>query len=170
MMSTELATLAAERELLDGLRSVRRFPRLVQYTSDEHVATLVTGWPASRSTHLPCETLDLITVPGPPLDKWRTFKLLKGLAGLCRTLAVLHDRGRSHRHLIPAGLIRLDDDTLLLRDLGLAGRAYQPGEGPASYRVQARAANARPAWTADRRVPARRDGLSPAYRASCPAR
>lgn len=77
----ELVVLAAEWELLDGLRSVRGFPRLAQYVSSEHLATLVTGWPASRSTHLPCETLGLIAPPGPPLDEWRTSKLCKGLAG-----------------------------------------------------------------------------------------
>jgi hypothetical protein len=131
----ELVVLAAEWELLDGLRSVRGFPRLAQYVSSEHLATLVTGWPASRSTHLPCETLGLIAPPGPPLDEWRTSKLCKGLAGLSRTLAVLHDRGRAHRHLTPAGLVRLDDDTLVLRDLGLAACGYEPGEGPPDYQA-----------------------------------
>jgi len=141
-----LATLATERELLEGLRPVRGIPRLARYVSDEHLATLVTGWPVSRSTRLPCETLEVIAPPGPPLDEWRTGKLLKGLAGLSRTLATLHGRRRAHRHLTPAGLIRLDDDTLMLRDLGLAGRDYEPGEGPPGYQApeQRRRTLARP--------------------------
>jgi serine/threonine protein kinase len=69
------------------------------------------------------------------LDEWRTVKLFKGLAGLCRTLAELHGRGRAHRHLTPTGLIKLDNDTLVLRDLGLAGRGYLPGEGPPGYQA-----------------------------------
>lgn len=134
-MASALAELATERELLEGLRSVRGFPRLAQYVSDEHLATLVTSWPVSRSTHRPCETLEPLAAPGPPLDEWRTSKLLRGLAGLTRTLAVLHSRRRTHRHLTPAGLIRLDDDTLVLRDLGLAARDYEPGEGPPDHQA-----------------------------------
>jgi nucleoside phosphorylase len=129
----ELIALAAERDLLMSLGSARGFPGLVQF--DEQSSTLVTSWPVSRSTRLPCETLDLIAAPGPRLDEWRTVKLFKGLAGLCQTLAVLHDHGRAHRCLVPAGLIRLDNDMLVLRDLGLAGRSFLPGEGPLGYQA-----------------------------------
>lgn len=134
-VKSELAMLATERDLLTGLRSVRGFPDLVQFAGDERSSTLVTGWPVSRATRLPCETLDLIAAPGLRLDEWRTAKLFKGLAGLCETLAVLHNCGRAHRYLSPAGLIRLDNDTLVLRDLGLAGRGFVPGEGPPGYQA-----------------------------------
>lgn len=132
---SELAMLATERDLLTNLRSVRGFPSLVQFVSDEHSSTLVTGWPASMSSRSPCETLDLIAAPGPVLDEWRTVKLFKSLAGLCQTLAALHGCGRTHRYLVPAGLIRLDNDMLVLRDLGLARRGYLPGEGPRGYQA-----------------------------------
>jgi nucleoside phosphorylase len=131
----ELAMLAVERDLLTELRSVRGLPALVQFVRDEQSSTLVTGWPVSRSSRLPCETLHLVATPGPLLDEWRTVKLFTGLASLCRTLAKLHGRGRAHRHLTPTGLIKLDNDTLVLRDLGLAGRAYLPGEGPPGYQA-----------------------------------
>jgi len=132
---SDLTTLATERELLTELSSVRGFPRLVRFVSDERSSTLVTGWPITRSTRLPCETLELIAVSGPRLDDWRTVKLCKGLAGLCQLLAVLHDRGRAHRYLAPAGIIRLDNDMLVLRDLGLAGCPALPGEGPLGYQA-----------------------------------
>jgi serine/threonine protein kinase len=128
-------TLATERDLLRDLRSIRGFPGMVRFVRDDQSSTLVTGWPAARSSRLPCETLDLVTAHGPRLDEWRTVKLFKGLTGLCRTLAALHDRGRAHRYLTPAGLIRLDNDTLVLRDLGLAGRGHLPGEGPPGYQA-----------------------------------
>lgn len=131
--NADVAALAVERDLLTGLRSTGGFPRLVQYVHNEHVATLVTGWPAAKAGGLPCETLDVLSSPGSPLDEWRTAKLLKGFAGLCQTLAVLHKRGRSHRHLTPSGLIRLDNDTVQLRDLGLAGWPHRPGEGASTY-------------------------------------
>lgn len=132
---TEPATLATERDLLRDLRSVRGFPGVVAFVRDERSSILVTRWPAARSSRLPCETLDVLAAPGPLLDEWRTVKLLKGLASLCRTLAALHDRGRTHRYLTPAGLIKLDNDTLVLRDLGLARRSYVPGEGPPGYQT-----------------------------------
>lgn len=132
---SELAGLATERKLLRDVRSVRGLPGAVAFARDERSAVLVTGWPTARSTRQPCDTLDLVAAPGPRLDEWRTVKLLKGFAGLCRTLAALHRRGRTHRCLTPAGLIRLDNDMLVLRDLGLAAHRPLPGEGPPGYQA-----------------------------------
>jgi serine/threonine protein kinase len=70
-----------------------------------------------------------------PMESWQLFRTLTGLAGLCATLATLHDHGVAHRCLAPAGIIALDDGRLLLRDLGLAGRGTEPGEGPAEYQA-----------------------------------
>jgi len=80
------------------------------------------------------------------MDSWRLFRFLGGLAGLCGTLAWLHDQGAAHRHLTPAGIIVLDDGRLVLRDLGLAARGPEPGEGPADYQApeQRRQARYRP--------------------------
>lgn len=132
---SETARLATERELLRELRSARGFPSVAAFSRDERSSVLVTGWPMARSSPLPCETLDLAAAPGPPLDEWRTIKLVKGLTGLCRTLGALHRRGRTHRYLTPAGLIRLDNDMLVLRDLGLAAHNPLPGEGPPGYQA-----------------------------------
>lgn len=132
---SELASLATEWALLGELRSVRGFPGVAAFERDERSATLVTSWPAARSSRLPCETLNPVVTAGRRLDEWRMVKLLTGLNGLCRTLAALHDHGQSHRDLTPASLIRLDNDTLVLRDLGLGGRGYLPGEGPPGYQA-----------------------------------
>jgi serine/threonine protein kinase len=47
----------------------------------------------------------------------------------------LHDHGVTHRYLTPGGIITLDDGRLVLRDLGLAARDHEPGEGPADYQA-----------------------------------
>ena len=131
-----LNALAHERDLLASLRSVRGLPRVSQFAADNRTATLVAGWPASRSTGAPCERLDaLIGRDGAPIDRWHLFRLCTGLAGLCETLAKLHDHGVTHRYLTPGGIITLDDGRLVLRDLGLAARDHEPGEGPADYQA-----------------------------------
>jgi hypothetical protein len=131
-----LNALAHERDLLASLRSVRGLPRVSQFAADNRTATLVAGWPASRSTGVPCERLDaLLGRDGAPIDPWHLFRLCTGLAGLCETLAKLHDHGVTHRYLTPGGIITLDDGRLVLRDLGLAARDHEPGEGPADYQA-----------------------------------
>lgn len=131
--------LAREHELLKQLRNARGVPRIMRYATDEHGATLATVWPGSRARPRPCDCLTGLldsgrNTPG-PLDVWRTTRLLRGLAGLCRTLATLHQRGLAHRSLAPDVLIALDDAGLVLRDLGLAAVPPMPGEGPEDYRA-----------------------------------
>ncbi|MGH3926968.1 MAG: hypothetical protein ACRDTT_29555, partial [Pseudonocardiaceae bacterium] len=73
---------------------------------------------------------------GTPLDAWRVFRLATGLVGLCNSLARLHDQEVAHRYLTPAGIIMLDScRQLMLRDLGLAAREPEPGEGPVDYQA-----------------------------------
>jgi Protein kinase domain len=131
-----LSALAAERDLLAGLSKVRGMPRVSQFALDGPDVSLVLGWPASRSTGAACETLAaFVDRDARPMDSWQLFRTLTGLAGLCATLATLHDHGVAHRCLAPAGIIALDDGHLVLRDLGLAGRGTEPGEGPAEYQA-----------------------------------
>lgn len=63
------------------------------------------------------------------------FRLLTGLAGLTGALAQLHGRQAAHRALEPTAMIVRDDGSCVLRDLGLAARDYEPGEGPAGYQA-----------------------------------
>ncbi|GLZ11649.1 hypothetical protein Acsp04_18840 [Actinomadura sp. NBRC 104425] len=131
-----LDALRRERELLDGLGRVRGLPRVHDYDGDGRIATLILAWPSSRAE--PGRTLDAaFDVDGAadtaPPSAYQMFLLFGGLADLCRTLAVLHDRGLSHRALSPAGVIRLDGNGMALRDLGLAARPPAPREGPVEY-------------------------------------
>lgn len=132
-----LQALARERELLARLGSVRGLPRVNQFTvTAGRTATLVVVWPASPSTGAPCESLEVfLDRNGTPIDPWRLFRLCTGVAGLCESLARLHDHGVAHRYLTPAGIITFDDGRLVLRDLGLAARGHEPGEGPAEYQA-----------------------------------
>lgn len=134
--SIALQTMTREHDLLVSLRSVRELPGVNQLAADGRTATLVTVWPASRSTGGPCETLEVaLGRDGAPIDPWHMFRLFNGLAGLCSTLARLHAQGVVHRYLTPAGIIVLDNGRLVLRDLGLAARDHEPGEGPADYQA-----------------------------------
>lgn len=128
--------LAGEHDLLRTLGRTRGLPRIDHFAATGRAATLVLSWPMSRSAERPCETLDgYLGGGGVPLDPWRVFRLCTGLAGLCGTLAELHRSGVAHRCLTPAGIIMLDDGRLVLRDLGLAARGHEPGEGPADYQA-----------------------------------
>jgi hypothetical protein len=128
-----LAALRGERDLLARLRSVRGLPRITQLVADGRTATLVLGWPATRSG-APCDTLST-RLDGGPMDAWRMSRLFAGLAALCRTLARLHEGGVAHRLLTPSGIVVLDDGRLALRDAGLAACSPEPGEGPADYQA-----------------------------------
>ncbi|GAA4531041.1 SEFIR domain-containing protein [Amycolatopsis samaneae] len=110
-------------------------PESARLAEEDGVVTLATGWPPTR-TGAPCDTLAVfLPEPGEHPDLLRTRGFLRELAGVCRILAVMHGKDTPHRCLTPAGLIRLDDGRLVLRDLGLAAVAYEPGEGPDLYRA-----------------------------------
>jgi hypothetical protein len=131
-----LGALPAERDLLARFGSIRGLPRVGQLALTGRTATLALVWPTSRSAGGSCESLDaLLDRTGTPMDPWRMFRLFTGMAGLCGTLARLHDHGVAHRYLTPSAIIMLDDGRLVLRDLGLAAREHAPGEGPASYQA-----------------------------------
>jgi hypothetical protein len=131
-----LTALSAERDLLARLGKVAGFPRVRGLESSSRTATLILGWPASRAAGHPCETLQTgVGPPAPAMDSWRMFRLCTGLAGLCTTLARLHDVGAAHRDLAPDSILAADDDRLMLRDAGLAARPYEPGEGSADYQA-----------------------------------
>ncbi len=144
-----LAALRGERDLLARLGPVRGLPRATQLVADGRTATLVLGWPATRSG-APCDTLSM-RLDGGPMDSWRMFRLFTGLAALCRTLAALHEGGVAHRYLAPAGIIVHDDGRFALRDAGLAARRPEPGEGPADYQApeQRRGGRDRPGFATD---------------------
>ncbi|GLZ43298.1 hypothetical protein [Actinokineospora sp. NBRC 105648] len=119
----EVAALADEHQLNPG-----RFVRTARS------ATLVTEWPESRAGK-PCDSLESLLGPTPMTDSGRLYHLSAGLVGLCKTLATLHNRGRTHRALTPAGLVVRDDGRLVLRDLGLAVRPFRPGEHACDYQA-----------------------------------
>jgi nucleoside phosphorylase len=131
--TAELEALVAEQALRVDLPAVRGLPTLVQSHRDERVVSLVYGWPTSRSTGSPCDTLATLGGGRVSLDRLRVRRLLTGMAGLCTALAALHDRGLAHRRLTLAGIIEHDDGTLVLRDLGLTARKYESGEAPRDY-------------------------------------
>jgi hypothetical protein len=127
---------SADWDLLVGLGQVAGFPRLVQLEPGSLSATLVLGWPSSRSSGGPCATLqDSLDRDGGHLDPWRMYRLFNGIAGLCGIVARLHDAGTAHRYLTPASIVALDDGRLVLRDVGLATCPYVAGEGPADYQA-----------------------------------
>jgi hypothetical protein len=136
-----LAALGGERDLLARLRSVRGLPCVSQLVDGGRTATLVLGWPATRSG-APCDTLSA-RLGGGPMDTWRMSRLFTGLASLCRTLTALHEGGFTHRLLTPSGIIVLDDGRLVLRDAGLAASSPGPGEGPADYQAPEQRAGGR---------------------------
>ena len=76
-----LAAVRGERDLLARLGSVRGLPRVTQLVADGRTATLVVGWPATRSG-APCDTLSTRLDDG-PMDSWRMSRLFAGLAALC---------------------------------------------------------------------------------------
>jgi hypothetical protein len=133
--------LAREHDLLRTLGTAAGLPRIGTFANGRmsvggSTSTLVLEWPASRATGVACETLGvLIDRDGVSLDAWRLSRLCEGLAGLCQTLARLHGHGVAHRSLTPSGIIMLDNGRLVLRDLGLAVRDTEPGEGPADYQA-----------------------------------
>ena len=151
-----LAAVPAEYRLLRRLGTIRGLPRVIQCETSHLRATLVLSWPAARPTGGPCETLAATAghpttghtptgyplaghtpagPTGPPMDAWHIFRLLTGLGGLCGTLATLHDHRAAHRALTPDAIIVRDDSRYVLRDLGLAARSFEPGEGPAGYQA-----------------------------------
>jgi hypothetical protein len=131
-----LGVLSADWDLLIRLGHGAGFPRLVQLEPGGLTATLVLGWPSSRSSGGPCTTLQASLERGRGyLDPWRMYRLFNGIAGLCGTVARLHDAGAAHRDLTPASIVVLDDGRLVLRDVGLASRPYVAGEGPAGYQA-----------------------------------
>jgi hypothetical protein len=150
------AALAREHDLLRTLGTAAGLPRIATFADGRTPAggttsTLVLEWPASRATGVACETLGVLLGDGAPLDAWRLSRLCGGLAGLCQALARLHGHEVAHRSLTPGGIIMLDDGRLVLRDLGLAGRDPEPGEGPADYQApeQRRRGHGRPGAATD---------------------
>ncbi|GAB3150064.1 hypothetical protein GCM10027258_47550 [Amycolatopsis stemonae] len=131
------AALTREHDLLGRLRSEDQgFPQVEELVDEGGVVTSVLGWPRSQPGGGPAETLAaFIPHRGEAVDCWRARQNLLGLAGLCRTLAILHSRGATHRLLTPASLIRFDDGGMALRDLGLAATTFRPGEGAEPYRA-----------------------------------
>lgn len=125
------AALTRERDLLDALRGKDSgFPAVRELVRENGLVTLVTAWPGSAGT-----LAEFVPLRGEVIDAWRTRRTLSGLAGLGRTLDVLHGRRATHRLLTPAGLIRFDDGKVVLRDLGLAGTDFRPGEGATLYQA-----------------------------------
>jgi hypothetical protein len=145
--------LQREHDLLGSLGRRQGLPRAEHFANSGATTTSVLVWPASRSRRVPCDTLgDLVRLAGTPVDDtWRLSRLLTGLAGLCDTLALLHEHGVAHRDLSPSSLIALDDGRLVLRDLGLAAREPVPGEGPTEFQApeQRRDVRARPSAPTD---------------------
>ncbi len=127
------AALTRERDLLAALRGKDSgFPAVRELVRDNGVVTLVTAWPGASSS---ATLADFVPQRGEVIDAWRTRRTLAGLAGLGRTLSALHARRVTHRLLTPAGLIRFDDGKIVLRDLGLAGTDFRPGEGATPYQA-----------------------------------
>ncbi|WP_181771596.1 SEFIR domain-containing protein [Amycolatopsis pittospori] len=125
-----IMSLGREHDLLAALDGKGSgMPSLIGRSSDGGVGTLITRWPTDRSSGRPCDTLAaFLPEPGEFVDPLRALGLLRDLARLCRTLARLHGVRRAHRLLEPDGILRFDDGTLVLRDLGLAAVEYEPGE------------------------------------------
>ncbi|MGP3927927.1 phosphorylase family protein [Streptomyces sp. 8N616] len=133
---TAARPLARENGLLKRLgRQSAGLPRAGLITSQGRTATLALPWPTSRASSGPCPTLGTALDRREPLGPGSLRRLLTGLAGLCTTLVKLHRRGATHRHLMPSGIIELDDGRFVLRDLGLAAHIPEPGEGPDPYRA-----------------------------------
>ncbi|WP_165436199.1 SEFIR domain-containing protein [Amycolatopsis suaedae] len=110
-------------------------PELLGLDTEQHT-TLVTRWPESSRTGGPCDTLaTFLPEDNEVVDPLRTGRLFRAIAGLCGVVATMHDHGRPHRWLEPECMIRLDDGSLVLRDLGLAATEYRRGEGPSRYRA-----------------------------------
>lgn len=128
--------LRGERDLLLKLGKISGLPRIDKFAEAGGIATLSLHWPASRAADGPCDCLAaLLGDDDTPIDPWRRHRLFAGLAQLCDTLARLHEAGRAHRFVTPAGLVILDNGRLALRDLGLAAHDYRPGEGRSDYQA-----------------------------------
>ncbi|WP_410622311.1 SEFIR domain-containing protein [Amycolatopsis sp. cmx-8-4] len=131
------AAVVREHGLLVELQGRDRgLPRALRLVEDSRSVTSVTLWPVSRSLGGPCDALAAwLPHRGETIDDWQVRRTLLGLAGLGRTLALLHAQGLAHRRLAPAELVRFDDGNVQVRDLGLAVTSYQPGEGPGPYQA-----------------------------------
>lgn len=131
----ELRAPRLEYELLSELAGRSPgLPRPLELVEEERRATVIIGWPVTGARRDPCDPLtDFLPLPGDPFDSWRAATACQGLACVARALSALHATGHTHRRLSPAALIRHDDRTYLLRDLGDAGRPSRPGEGPPDY-------------------------------------
>ncbi|MCH7231612.1 hypothetical protein L0U85_12230 [Glycomyces sp. L485] len=126
--------LRREHRLLDAIGSVRGLPAVDQLDSTGDTVTSVLIWPAAGRERVPCETLGVLaTDDGRPLDPWAAAGSYLGLSGLCRTLSALHRSRTSHRDLALDGIVMADAQTLVLRDLGNAGRPPRHGETSCIY-------------------------------------
>jgi hypothetical protein len=98
----------------------------------DRLITMVTSWAKGESAGTLAEFLPR---HGEVVDPGRVSWLLRGIGGLCHTLGRVHARGCVHRALAPSAIVVLDKGRFVLRDLGLAAVAYQPGEGEGDYQA-----------------------------------
>jgi hypothetical protein len=137
--------LGVQADLLSIVDGDRGLPRLVGRHDEGGRTTLVTEQPPTPSWR------DGFGPGGKagsgPLDRLTAAAALAAAEPLCAALAELHRHGQAHRALGPDAVLLLDRYRRAVpRDLGLAGFAPEPGEGPGIYRApeQFRAAGARP--------------------------
>ncbi|MFJ5774334.1 hypothetical protein [Streptomyces sp. NPDC093094] len=132
-----LSALRRENDLLGELAPRPGLPAAgVHRTLGPRGALLCLPWPAAgHRAGGPAPTLSETYGQSGPLPGSLLYRALPALAGLADALDVLHRAGFAHRCLDPAAVLVVDGGALRLRDLGLAFRRPEPGEGPEAHRA-----------------------------------
>jgi hypothetical protein len=122
--------LGVQADLLSIADADRGLPRLVGRHDEAGRTTLVTEQPPAPLWR------DGFGPGRGSLDRLTAAAALAAAVPLCTALAELHRHGHAHRALGPDAVLLLDRYRRgVPRDLGLAGFAPQPGEGPGIYRA-----------------------------------
>ncbi len=131
--------LQKESRLLTELEQGPRndFPRLLDFESNSQVATI--AYTITNGTPLQ----QIFARQNKPLDQSSTLLLLRSMTSLRALLALLHQKGYSHRELTPETVLLQEGKRAVLQDLGLAAHSFEVGEGPPLYQAPEQSGDSR---------------------------